>query len=82
MALVGAAFADNTERGAFIIKLYLPLLIFPLIFFTSPFSKKNLLLIFRYFIIACFLATIWSYYLAIKNTFEGEKNAFLYTSFR
>ncbi len=79
MALMGFAFADNTERAAFIIKLYLPLLIFPLIFFTAPFGKKNLLLIFRYFIIACFLATVWSYCLAIKNTFEGEKNAFFYT---
>jgi O-antigen ligase len=79
MALIGVAFAHNTTRAAFIIKLYLPLLIFPLIFFTVTLSKQNLLSIFRWFIIGAFAATIWCLLLATYHSYNGEKNAFFYT---
>lgn len=79
MALVGVAFADNTSRAAFIIKLYLPLLIFPIVFFTTTLSKQNLLFIFRWFIIGAFAATIWCILLAAYHSYNGEKNAFFYT---
>jgi O-antigen ligase len=79
MALIGVAFADNTARAAFIIKLYLPLLIFPVVFFTTTISKQNLLFIFRWFIIGAFVATVWCLLLAAYHSYNGEKNTFFYT---
>ncbi len=79
MAFIGVPFANNTARAAFIIKLYLPLLIFPVVFFTTTISKQNLLSIFRWFIIGAFAATVWCILLAAYHSYNGEKNAFFYT---
>jgi O-antigen ligase len=79
LGLVGVAFANNTTKAFFIIKLYLPLLVFPVILFSVTINKNNILQIFKWFIIACFAASIYSYGNALAIWYTERKNIFYYT---
>jgi len=60
--ILGMAYTENTQKGLDELRIKLPLLILPLVLFSSPpITAKEFKLIFRFFFLGVFLSSIYCY---------------------
>ena len=77
--LIGLIYSSNMAEGLQKVETKLPLLVFPLIFFTFPFKHgKNIPWILKAFVLGGFLATLWSCLQAVLKYLENGENWMYY----
>lgn len=77
--LISLLWSSDQEAGLFKLELKLPLLVFPFIFGTRPFTEKEIDRIFSYYVLGCALACIVLLVRALVVYYYRDLNFFLYT---
>ncbi|MBL7859885.1 MAG: O-antigen ligase family protein [Cyclobacteriaceae bacterium] len=82
LTVIGLSYSENFEQGLFILEKRIPLLVLPLIIFSSTaISKTEIRIIFKTLVLACLLASLICLgYAFYRNYKEGHTLSYIYNA--